>query len=127
MRKLVGAVRIEPRSIIPKPLCFQLLTYTHRKANRGQTEVKDCFGCLKCQCILYVQDHLRLWQPPTSFTSGYPLLGFLQPIGLPFFVKRGCMGVSKCESQRRKWTRLAQTFSGRKLALQKWSMELSVA
>jgi len=41
---LVGAVGIEFWSIIPKPLYCQYLTDTHRKANRGQIEVKDSFG-----------------------------------------------------------------------------------
>ncbi len=49
---MVGAVGIEFWSIIPKLLYFQYLTDTHRKANRGQIEVKDSFGGTARPCYL---------------------------------------------------------------------------
>jgi hypothetical protein len=51
-RWMVGAVGIELWSIIPKPLCFQYCTETHRKANRGQIEAKDSFGGTARPCYL---------------------------------------------------------------------------
>jgi hypothetical protein len=126
---LVGAVGIELRFIISKPLYFQRITDTHIKPIRTKKDQSDRLwgkprnvlsSIVSCIVSSTFQAGVR---QPFCLRAFFYLRGFLPPFVVLNQFEVLC-SVNRYEVQGRKWTRLAPKIHQRKLEYQKWSPKL---